>query len=331
MAGIMDECQQTSTACTELKQLMHNPMFSTLRETLASDVIQQSVPYTLVNSKTDEKDLDLHNFDLVVEDATLQAEFRQLSPLCNPKVAELEGFYNTQSVSVITQRTDAMAKVSAGGYNNSRVEQELKCVAEYYDKQQAHLTLRISKSLQLLKQTLPLELAQPGGATKKNKSRNLCSKAVKIMQDWYDKHVDHPYPTDQEKQDMADDGGLTLAQVKAWFANKRNRSLNTKPKRKKLKLQQQLSSICQNLITGELDKGPMEPDSSSTYPPKTKAHRYEMLISELSTIVQAPQRPFSHMEYPSQYNYDVKSDGKGGSDFSSTPSVLGCNGLQTVN
>ncbi|KAK3104379.1 hypothetical protein FSP39_000634 [Pinctada imbricata] len=54
-------------------------------------------------------------------------------------------------------------------------------------------------------------------------------KAVSIMTGWYESHLENPYPTKAEKEEMARQGGITLTQVKSWFANKRNRSNNTKP------------------------------------------------------------------------------------------------------
>ena len=281
MAGLVDGVQQGTASSQHLVRLIHNPIFGDLQATLASECSQQSVPFTLVSDQaTGHSDMVAHEqndnvaFDLVVEDATLQAEFRQMSALHNPRVVELETFYNTQSAAIMTQRSDAMAKVS--GAPPDRHDQELACVHHYYDRQQQHLTLRVSQSLQLLKSKLPMELAQPGGATKRNKSRLLCAKAVKLMADWYDRHQDNPYPTDEEKLELAQQGGISLSQVKAWFANKRNRSLNTRPKRQKMKMQQQLMSACEKLSTGA---------GNMCYNHSTNKN-YNVLMHELSTLVQ---------------------------------------------
>ena len=102
------------------------------------------------------------NFDIAVEDAMLQADFRQLSVLSDSRVNELEQFYMTQSASIVTQRTDAVCKVEPDST-------ELNCVNKYYDQQQAHLLVRVAKSLQLLKRALPNEIATTGGTTKKSR------------------------------------------------------------------------------------------------------------------------------------------------------------------
>ena len=47
--------------------------------------------------------------------------------------------------------------------------------------------------------------------------------AVHHMSEWLKKHIDHPYPTQQEKKALAKRGNITVAQVSSWFANKRSR------------------------------------------------------------------------------------------------------------
>jgi len=44
-----------------------------------------------------------------------------------------------------------------------------------------------------------------------------------ILEDWFFKHFDHPYPSEREKCELAFRSGLTLRQVNDYFANKRVR------------------------------------------------------------------------------------------------------------
>jgi hypothetical protein len=48
------------------------------------------------------------------------------------------------------------------------------------------------------------------------------------MEDWYETHLEHPYPTGSVIDDLANQGKVAIEQVKKWFANKRNRSNNTR-------------------------------------------------------------------------------------------------------
>ncbi|XP_050401051.1 uncharacterized protein LOC126817921 [Patella vulgata] len=60
-------------------------------------------------------------------------------------------------------------------------------------------------------------------------TRPILSKhAIRRMEAWYTEHLEHPYPSSSVVSELARVGGITMGQVKKWFANKRNRSKNTK-------------------------------------------------------------------------------------------------------
>jgi hypothetical protein len=48
------------------------------------------------------------------------------------------------------------------------------------------------------------------------------------MEDWYEQNLDHPYPNNTIINQFAEQGNVNIEQVKKWFANKRNRSKNTR-------------------------------------------------------------------------------------------------------
>lgn len=62
------------------------------------------------------------------------------------------------------------------------------------------------------------------------KSRLLPKHAVKLMQTWYDGNLENPYPSREVTLSMASEGGVSVEQIRKWFANKRNRSRNNKLK-----------------------------------------------------------------------------------------------------
>ena len=84
----------------------------------------------------------------------------------------------------------------------------------------------------------------------RRRNKQLNQTAITIMTQWFESHLNHPYPTQEEKELMAQKGGIALSQVISWFNNKRNRSANTAPKKQKRKLEEQLSTLCHDLITG---------------------------------------------------------------------------------
>ncbi|KAF2116300.1 hypothetical protein BDV96DRAFT_474367, partial [Lophiotrema nucula] len=54
--------------------------------------------------------------------------------------------------------------------------------------------------------------------------------AIKILKDWMIEHIDHPYPTDEEKEALKFQTGLSVGQISNWMANTRRRQ-KARPKR----------------------------------------------------------------------------------------------------
>ncbi|XP_076464429.1 uncharacterized protein LOC143296415 [Babylonia areolata] len=96
-----------------------------------------------------------------------------------------------------------------------------------------------------------LEGGGVGGERKGRHNEPLNQKAVDMMYEWYRQHEDNPYPTKEEKEMMALEGGITTMQVKSWFANKRNRSNNTRPKVQKRAMEEKLMQIYNQLSKTE--------------------------------------------------------------------------------
>jgi len=54
---------------------------------------------------------------------------------------------------------------------------------------------------------------------------------VKILREWFEAHVDSPYPTEDQKVKLERRTGLRQAQIATWLANTRRRRRVVKPKR----------------------------------------------------------------------------------------------------
>lgn len=54
--------------------------------------------------------------------------------------------------------------------------------------------------------------------------------AVKILKTWMIEHIDHPYPTEEEKEALKEETGLSISQISNWMANTRRRQ-KARPKR----------------------------------------------------------------------------------------------------
>ena len=49
----------------------------------------------------------------------------------------------------------------------------------------------------------------------------------RILKEWYNEHIDYPYLTASDVEDLARNGDLTDEQVKKWMSNRRLRNRNT--------------------------------------------------------------------------------------------------------
>nr|CAH8827611.1 unnamed protein product [Trichobilharzia regenti] len=62
------------------------------------------------------------------------------------------------------------------------------------------------------------------GDLKRQKKRGIFPKvATNIMRAWLFQHLTHPYPSEEQKKQLAQDTGLTILQVNNWFINARRR------------------------------------------------------------------------------------------------------------
>jgi hypothetical protein len=62
----------------------------------------------------------------------------------------------------------------------------------------------------------------PEGRSQQNSAR-FSRKAISILKSWLRNHNDNPYPTEQERDDLKQNTGLTRTQISNWLANARRR------------------------------------------------------------------------------------------------------------
>lgn len=71
-------------------------------------------------------------------------------------------------------------------------------------------------------------IAALSGETKQRKRRgNLPKETTDKLRAWFMAHLSHPYPTEDEKQDLMRQTGLQMNQISNWFINARRRQLPT--------------------------------------------------------------------------------------------------------
>ncbi|XP_014664985.1 PREDICTED: pre-B-cell leukemia transcription factor 4-like [Priapulus caudatus] len=202
--------------------LRANPLFVDLRSLLAQETrMCAAQPYTLLSME--------HGHDasaLTVAETNYQKELRRYGRLRCERVTQLQDFYHTQSTVLLMQRNKAM--------HNDPIRQQQ--ILTYFNYRLVRLTDDVTLRLRRLRESYVVE-----------NRKFLSEKAVSVMTEWYEKHMNEPYANKEQMSELASQAGITLKQVKAWLSNKRNRTMNTRPKVMKRKLSEQLTDLCQEL------------------------------------------------------------------------------------
>lgn len=171
---------------------------------------------------------------VTVRISILNLQFMKLmNSKAKQQVLELQKYYFLSSSEVETGRLTSLNSAN----NNHLMQSSFNA---YYDQQHNDLIDRIEHSLSLVEQRLAQLKPQkrPDVSTKSSevspdvkpmsKSTFPNNVAHRIMNNWYERNSEHPYPSYDTAEVMAKAGGITVEQVKKWFANKRLRLGNTK-------------------------------------------------------------------------------------------------------
>ncbi|MCJ1290539.1 hypothetical protein MMC34_002078 [Xylographa carneopallida] len=67
--------------------------------------------------------------------------------------------------------------------------------------------------------------SEQGDGKQKRRRGNLPKTVTDTLRVWFTEHIAHPYPTEEEKQILMSQTGLTISQISNWFINARRRSL----------------------------------------------------------------------------------------------------------
>uniref|UniRef100_A0A8C4X4M6 PBX/knotted 1 homeobox 1 n=1 Tax=Erpetoichthys calabaricus TaxID=27687 RepID=A0A8C4X4M6_ERPCA len=86
-------------------------------------------------------------------------------------------------------------------------------------------TIRIQNTQLQLQLNQDLSILHHDDGSSKNKRGVLPKQATNVMRSWLFQHIGHPYPTEDEKKQIATQTNLTLLQVNNWFINARRRIL----------------------------------------------------------------------------------------------------------
>lgn len=187
-----------------------NPFFDNIKSTLAEEFKECVLPSTLLTLMPKQQEIP-------TREQKLYSRFNKLNDAYPDAIHQLSGFYRYQTALIETERFRTL-------HEDTHSKSSQKLLKSHFDDKIHSIIDRVEKSVLLLEETDKMKKRACV-----NRSRPLLSRnAIRIMLDWYNAHIEHPYPETETIEWIAGEGKISVEQVKKWFANKRNRSCNTK-------------------------------------------------------------------------------------------------------
>ena len=198
--------------------LAKNPIFNDLQTLLSRECKSEFLPKTLFGIHDNIQKPVEQEENIFVRERKLHDRFNDLQAANPDEVRNLSSIFRYQTAMIETERFRTL--------HESQYPREYKAsVNQFYDKKIHKVIDRVEQSVILLENT------NRENASKKMvvKPRpHLNREAVQLMENWYRTNMEHPYPTNTTIELLANNGNISTDQVKKWFANKRNRSQNTR-------------------------------------------------------------------------------------------------------
>jgi len=142
------------------------------------------------------------------KDSFLTQAFPGLRPIASPS-------------TIATVNPRATNSIAASAATQEDIAQEIETQDSHHSapaNPEHHTTTSSPKSSRRTEEKLGKLI------NKKNKRRGSLPKpSVEKLKTWLKGHLQHPYPSEAEKNDLVNETGLTLNQVVNWFINARRR------------------------------------------------------------------------------------------------------------
>lgn len=198
--------------------LSKNPFLGDLQALLTRECKREIVPQSLFGMQGSNKENNENKTLNVFErERNLQERFTNLQSSHPEDIRQLSSMFRYQSALIETDRFRTLHECQyPGSYKES--------VNHHYDNQLHKVMDRVERSVELLENSNKENKLNKGTKLRPHLSKD----AVRLMEHWYQQNLNHPYPTNSVIEMLAQAGNIGIEQVKKWFANKRNRSSNTR-------------------------------------------------------------------------------------------------------
>jgi len=154
------------------------------------------------------------------------------------KVTQLKGFFDRKMAEIVQRRATYVSELLYQDETTPLLTAD-ELTADSVSMKRVLLEAQVSYKFDELRFTLKQEVAQTVYSLKAHyidtgrRRRNLRPKATKYLKQWFERHLDHPYPTEAEKSLLAAQCEISVDQVSTWFSNRRCRSKSLKTVRRR--------------------------------------------------------------------------------------------------
>lgn len=172
-----------------------------------------------------EAELDRFLFETWINEATLSPRITG-SPVSNyiKKISELKTIFELK-MTEIAQKEGVYLRQLLEMYNLKHSELrntiELRRTLLHTKVNSKFSQLRVKVKQELVHTIVQLRAQYISDSG--HRRRSFRPKTTKILCEWYEQHINHPYPTEIEKKFLSTQCGITMEQVTTWFNNKRCR------------------------------------------------------------------------------------------------------------
>lgn len=184
--------------------------YTDLKTLIGDDVLTATYPSSILSAVST-------IVDVLKREKSLVATFEKLRPRHPDMIQQLSCFYRFHAASIEMERMNSIQNCSSMSLHTA--------IHLKFDSQIHAIIDRVEDSLHLLASINTTADTSP----QVHRSRPvLCRRSLKVLEDWYECHLQHPYPTACQVEWLATVSSLTTEQIKKWFGNKRSRSKNTR-------------------------------------------------------------------------------------------------------
>ena len=232
---------RSSTWISSLRQLLQTPQQN------STAIGDQSSPFPAMSTISppeslvgctatvpeSEEELDRFLFEVWTKD-TVANPRSTASPVSHyvRKVSELRLFYEQKMTEVAQREATYLSELMYYNDTMPLPPSEQLSMADSLQLKQVLLEAKVNYRFNQIRYKLKKETAETVSKLRAQyiaessygKKKGLPHKTTKLLNQWFEEHLDHPYPTEEEKKQLSSRGEITMEQVSRWFANKRSRT-----------------------------------------------------------------------------------------------------------